>query len=283
MNSNGHPFECACWHCEHGVVIPNTNTPPKENTMKPIIRTLTAASLLASMIVLWLAWSVAPAQATGVHHPKDECSATFIKDQPPYSGLTVTAAYTGDMWIKIATQHVYVPVVTEGDVITPQSLSSWPTNRNGKPQEISHVDYCVDPYATTTTEPEQTTTTTTEPEQTTTTTAPEETTTTVVETTVPEETTTTVPERCPEGEYPQSYEPDAPCGPEDPCVDNTDTLWTLQPCGTTTTVPAPTSTTGTSSTSGELPDTGSTSGIILLAALGTLLTGTGVAFASRRP
>lgn len=90
--------------------------------------------------------------------------------------------------------------------------------------------------------------------------------TTVPPTTEPPVTTvppTTVPDGCPPGEYPQSYDDDAPCGPVDPCVGIDaetgmgTTLWGIQPCGTpveTTppTVPPTTPSVGTPS----LPETG---------------------------
>ena len=198
-NSNNHVMDCECWYCQHGVVIGSDRplehpTRKKKNTMKRII---VALALVAGVLSVGAAASAT--KPPTVNHPEDQCEGTFIKSQPPGSGFTVTAAYTGNMWIKIATQHVAVPAVTKGEVYTPRNVSSWPTNKNGRYQEISHVDYCIRPEVTTTTAPEVTTTTapevttTTEPEVTTTT-APEVTTTTEPETRVT--TTTTIPNEC---------------------------------------------------------------------------------------
>lgn len=73
----------------------------------------------------------------------------------------------------------------------------------------------------------------------------------MTETTLPP---TTIPDsytgRCPDGMFPASYQPDAPCVNDDPCINGT-TLWTVSPCGvavigepaviTATSAPAPVS------------------------------------------
>jgi LPXTG-motif cell wall-anchored protein len=117
--------------------------------------------------------------------------------------------------------------------------------------------------------------TTVEPEDTVDETVPE----TVPETTAPEET---VPETtseyygptpsCPEidgvFQYPQSYDTDAPCGPEDPCVGidpatgQGTTLWMLQPCS----VDVPTSTVAVA-VGQELPQTGASTIFFVIGAL----------------
>ncbi len=108
------------------------------------------AGLVAALMLLGASGMAEAAQPDDkgkpedVHHPVEECDGTFIKDQPPFDGLSVTVAYTGNMWIKISNEHVFVPTVTKGEVYTPDTLSSWPLNKNDKPQAISHVDYCVE-------------------------------------------------------------------------------------------------------------------------------------------
>lgn len=107
-------------------------------------RLIMALALVAG--VTWLG-AGSPASATQpptVNHPVEECEGTFIKDQGPSSGFSVTVAYTGNMWIKISNEHVFVPAVTVGETYGPKDVSGWPTNKKGKYQEISHVDYCVD-------------------------------------------------------------------------------------------------------------------------------------------
>jgi LPXTG-motif cell wall-anchored protein len=240
--------------------------------------------IATTLAVAFITFAGMPAAATGVRHPSGECDGVFIKDQPPFSGLSVTAAYTGNMWIKIATQHVAVPVVTKGDVITPSSLSSWPTNRNGHPQEVSHVDYCIEP-PTETTIPETTIPETTVPE------------TTVPETTVPE---TTVPEECvPEGIpvtdtetgdvywylVPGLHGVDS-CGDPIPniCVkwgeDSYSRLWTVEDCTPTTVTTTPPTTPTT--TPPKLPDTGSDPWTTMAAAAALMLAGGGALTLARR-
>ena len=99
--------------------------------------------------------SAAEAKPDNVNHPVEECEGTFIKDQGPNSGLSVTVAYTGNMWIKAGNQHFAVPAVTKGEVYTPADVSGWPMNKPGTAYlEISHVDYCTEePPPTTTTPP----------------------------------------------------------------------------------------------------------------------------------
>jgi hypothetical protein len=135
------------------------------------------AATLAAIVVLA---GYGTAGATSVHHQDCPEGWEQVVSQPPNEGFTVIVAYSGNLWIKVATQHFEVPVVSVGDVIGPEDVSSWPTNQNGKYQEISHVDYCIPPE-TTTTVPETTVPETTVPE----TTVPD---TTVAETTVPETT-----------------------------------------------------------------------------------------------
>lgn len=112
--------------------------------------------------------------------------------------------------------------------------------------------------------------------------------TTIPETTVPETTVpVTVPppvDPCPDVDgvpsYPQTYGPDAPCGPTDPCVGiNPDTglgttLWGVQECGTpvTTTPGAAPTTAAVATSTGSLPSTGAETWIMTLLG-GLALTG----------
>ena len=235
-------------------------------------RTVVAALLAGAALTLTSpVWAEKPPT---VNHPTD-CSGTLIVDQPPNSGLTVTVAYTGTMYLKISNQHVTVPVVTVGEVYTPDNLSSWPRNQNSQPQEISHVDYCVETVDTTTT---TTTTTTTQPPVVTVNTVPTttvaETTTTVAETT----TTEPPPEVClqhrtggpelPEGEYVELPSSEGATGT---------TRWGIQWCApviesTTTTQPLPKT----------LPTTGSSNWLAVNIAALLLLGGGGLALLARR-
>jgi LPXTG-motif cell wall-anchored protein len=123
-----------------------------------------AAVFLSIVMVAGYAVSATGKPPT-VHHPACPAGWTQVVDQPPNSGLSVTAAYSGTLWIKVSNQHFEVPVVSAGDVITPESVSSWPTNKRGKYQEVSHADYCIPPV-TETTVPETTVPETTVPETT---------------------------------------------------------------------------------------------------------------------
>ena len=219
------------------------------------------------------------AEAT-VRHPVDQCEGTFIKSQPPGSGFTVTAAYTGNMWIKIATQHVAVPAVTKGEVYTPRNVSSWPTNRNGRYQEISHVDYCVDPHPTTTsstTLPPETTTTVVD---TTTTTLVQDTTTTTTSEPEPRitTTTTTIPDECwliGQGDTP--YDSDWVLKVYgDPDVVGTHSISGIL-CG-----PPSVDTTHPATTTPKLPSTGSEPGNVALLAALALAGGVGALRFARR-
>lgn len=115
----------------------------------------------------------------------------------------------------------------------------------------------------TTTTPETTSTTTT------TTVAPAVESTVVVTSLVPEGD---VPGRskCAPGEYRQSYAPDAPCGPTDPCLEEGATLWQVAPCGPEVAVGG-----------GVLPKTGSDELVIALCALGFTLVGSSLVLARR--
>ena len=79
--------------------------------------------------------------------------------------------------------------------------------------------------------------------------------------------------KCPVGEYPQSYAPDAPCGPVDPCLEEGTTLWHILPCATTTTALV--------SSASVLPKTGSDELTIALCALGFVLVGCSLVLARR--
>ena len=227
----------------------NTPTTTKGNIMRRII----TAVILA---LAGIAFIATPATATNVNHPSDECDGTFIKDQPPYEGLWMIVAYDGNMWIKIANQHVAVPAVSVGDYITQEHLSSWPNNKNGQPQEISHVDYCVeDPPETTV--PETTTPQTTTPE----TTTPQ---TTTPETTTPE--TTTPPTTAPETTVPETTVPTNPSTTAPPTAPET--------TAPTTAPPAPPAT--------DLPKTGAEPWAMLAMAAILLASGAGITIASRR-
>lgn len=77
---------------------------------------------------------------------------------------------------------------------------------------------------------------------------------------------------CAPGEYRQSYAPDAPCGPTDPCLEEGTTLWQLAPCGPSTTVAAG---------GGTIPATGGDELALALCALGFVLVGVSVLLARR--
>ena len=79
--------------------------------------------------------------------------------------------------------------------------------------------------------------------------------------------------KCPVGEYPQSYAPDAPCGSTDPCLEEGTTLWHILPCATTTTALV--------SSASVLPKTGSDELTIALCALGFVLVGCSLVLARR--
>ena len=109
------------------------------------MKRLLMGGLTAVLVAAGLALT-APVEATQpptVHHPECPDGQTLIKDQPPYSGLSVEVKYPGTLWIKAGPQHFPVPVVSVGEVYTPQGVSGWPMNRPGNAYlEISHVDYC---------------------------------------------------------------------------------------------------------------------------------------------
>ena len=109
------------------------------------MKRLLMGGLTAILVAAGLALT-APVEAKPpptVHHPECPAGQTLIKDQPPYSGLSVTVKYPGTLWIKAGPQHFPVPVVSVGEVYTPQGVSSWPMNKPGNAYlEISHVDYC---------------------------------------------------------------------------------------------------------------------------------------------
>jgi LPXTG-motif cell wall-anchored protein len=247
-------------------------------------------AILAGIVMLWVGGAT-PADATKpptVHHPACPAGWTQIKDQPPHSGKSVTAAYSGTVWIKVATIHFEVPVVAKGDVITPQAVSSWPTNRNGKFQDVSHVDYCIPPVDTTTTSaPEQSTTTSVQE----TTTTLNETTTTVQQSTTTQPlppitgpasvpSTVPIPDECwignnqanalPAGSF--TFYNDT----SNPGATGTHSISGI-PCG-----PVVDASTTTSPLQTELPDTGSENWAVVLVALMSMSLGGAALWAARR-
>lgn len=100
---------------------------------------------------------------------------------------------------------------------------------------------------------------------------------------------TTVPPHCPEGQYPQSYADDAPCGPIDPCVGiNPDTglgttLWGIQECGTPVTTTAAVVTTSPAPPAPQsLPETGAETWVMAIIAGLLSMAGFGAVRLARR-
>jgi LPXTG-motif cell wall-anchored protein len=100
----------------------------------------TAAGLLLGGLAI-TSGGASAAEVTDQNHPA--CDGTQYVSQPPNSGTSVEAAYTGIMSIKIADNHYSIEVVA-GETYGPEDVDGWPTaGPQANPQDISHVDYCV--------------------------------------------------------------------------------------------------------------------------------------------
>lgn len=187
------------------------------NTISKIL-----CAILAGIVMLWIGGAT-PAEATQSEVCYEQIEQAQYKK---YTAPTDDGPWVlyGTWWKGQAdTWHSDVGEVAEGPGNHPAGRYTY----RRVAQRVVNGEEIPCETTTTTTEPEEETTTTTIPDEETTTTS-----------TVPEEeTTTTLPPRCPpEARFPQSYEPNAPCGPIDPCVGvdpvtgKGTTLWHVAPC-----------------------------------------------------
>jgi len=236
--------------------------------MKTVIKAVTTCSLLAAMLVLWLAYSVAPASAAPASYEtawsSDMNKTSYWLDN---FGWTCTKYSDHNGWIPAEYDAAVIKDGSSVVKVYPDLTSTGAFQATGainpnnqKPYEAPHswVMKCKHGETTTTTS-STTTTTTTEPEETTTTTQPETTTTTTVV-----DTSTTAPPST-------STEPSTTVGPT-----------TSVPTTIATSLPPATSVTTPSSLPPQsLPETGSNLTMALIAGL-LLLAGTGLTMATRR-